>query len=166
MLCIHCIDSSNCSSVTVGLNCERDHYPHHLEKKLNVSVQLACVVDEESGACSSIGVRYLLEQKLISGTGAIYVYPGLNVTIGHRGLLRLTIAVTGENAHTGSAEWNTRKKGANAVSGYLDDLWHAFILLVWTGNGFGANLSRLGGSRVERRRRCRLSSVNPHCHAR
>ncbi|CAF4408104.1 unnamed protein product, partial [Rotaria magnacalcarata] len=63
------------------------------EKNWNVSIQLACVVDEESGACSSIGVRHLLDRKLISGSGAIYVYPGINVTIGHRGLLRLEINV-------------------------------------------------------------------------
>ncbi|CAF1203867.1 unnamed protein product [Rotaria sordida] len=84
------------------------------EQNLNVSIQLACVVDEESGACSSIGVRYLLDRKLISGSGAIYVYPGTNVTIGHRGLLRLAIDVKGENVHTGSVEWNTKMKGANA----------------------------------------------------
>ncbi|CAF3892368.1 unnamed protein product [Rotaria sp. Silwood1] len=84
------------------------------EQNLNISIQLACVVDEESGACSSIGVRYLLDRKLISGTGAIYVYPGTNVTIGHRGLLRLAIDVKGENVHTGSVEWNTKMKGANA----------------------------------------------------
>ena len=88
----------------------------NLERQLNLSVQLACVVDEESGACSSIGVRYLLDKKIISGLGAIYVYPGTNVTVGHRGLLRLAINVKGENVHTGSTEWNTRAKGANAVS--------------------------------------------------
>lgn len=87
----------------------------NLERKLNVSVQLACVVDEESGACSSIGVRYLLNKKFISGCGAIYTYPGTNVTIGHRGLLRLAIDVKGANVHTGSVEWNTKSKGANAV---------------------------------------------------
>ncbi|CAF1292741.1 unnamed protein product [Adineta ricciae] len=86
------------------------------QEKLNISIQLACVVDEESGACSSIGVRYLLDKKLISGDGAIYVYPGVNVTIGHRGLLRLAIDVIGENVHTGSIEWNTKKKGANAAT--------------------------------------------------
>ncbi|CAM4752914.1 unnamed protein product [Rotaria magnacalcarata] len=84
------------------------------EKNWNVSIQLACVVDEESGACSSIGVRHLLDRKLISGSGAIYVYPGINVTIGHRGLLRLEINVKGENVHTGTVEWNTKTKGANA----------------------------------------------------
>lgn len=88
---------------------------YNLEKNLNVSIQLACVVDEESGACSSIGVRYLLDKKLIAGSGAIYVYPGINVTIGHRGLLRVEINVKGENVHTGSVEWNTKTKGANAV---------------------------------------------------
>lgn len=81
-----------------------------------MSIQLACVVDEESGACSTIGIRYLLDRKIISGLGAIYVYPDMNVTIGHRGLLRLAIDVKGENAHTGSTEWNTKTKGANAVS--------------------------------------------------
>ena len=86
---------------------------YNLEQKLNISIQLACVVDEESGACSSIGVRYLLDQKLISGSSAIYVYPGTNVTIGHRGLLRLAIDVKGENVHTGSVEWNTKMKGGS-----------------------------------------------------
>ncbi len=95
--------------------CLSSNIHYNLEQKLNVSIQLACVVDEESGACSSIGVRYLLDKKLISGCGAIYVYPGTNVTIGHRGLLRLTIDVKGENVHTGSIEWNTKSKGANAV---------------------------------------------------
>ena len=91
---------------------------------------MACVVDEESGACSSIGVRYLLDKKLISGDGAIYVYPGVNVTIGHRGLLRLSIDVTGENVHTGSVEWNTKKKGANAVRTYsINSSKYFFIFL-------------------------------------
>mgnify|MGYP002379078959 CR=1 FL=1 len=98
-------------------------YTLHLLQKIidgkNMSIQLACVVDEESGACSPIGVRYLLDQKLIAGDGAIYVYPGTNVTIGHRGLLRLSINVKGENVHSGSVEWNKKIKGANAVGVFI-----------------------------------------------
>lgn len=48
-------------------------------------VQLAIVADEESGACSKIGMRYLLDENLVGGKGAIYGYPGTRVTIGHRG---------------------------------------------------------------------------------
>ncbi len=102
----------------------------NLEQKLNASVQLACVVDEESRACSSIGIRYLLDRKLISGLDAIYVYPGTNVTIGHRGLLRLSIDVKGENLHTGSLEWNTKSKRANAVCFcFISNFIFCFFLL-------------------------------------
>ncbi|CAF1236776.1 unnamed protein product, partial [Didymodactylos carnosus] len=58
-------------------------------RKLNISIQLACVVDEESGACSSIVVRYLLDKKLMSRLGAIYLYPVTNVIDRHGRLLRL-----------------------------------------------------------------------------
>ena len=70
------------------------------------SVALACVADEESGACSQIGLRHLLDlEALDSPKGAIYTYPNYNITIGHRGLLRVVITILGESVHTGSSRW-------------------------------------------------------------
>lgn len=85
-------------------------------------VQLAIVADEESGACSKIGMRYLLDENLVGGKGAIYGYPGTRVTIGHRGLLRFTIEVHGEPVHVGSSEWTKGIKGANATMALVDIL--------------------------------------------
>ena len=48
--------------------------------------------------------------------GAIYTYPGWTVTIGHRGVLRVTIDVVGESVHTGSSDWSRRRRGHNAVA--------------------------------------------------
>ncbi len=44
-------------------------------------VQVALVADEESGACSDIGMRYLLEKGAVGGDGAIYTYPGFVVVV-------------------------------------------------------------------------------------
>jgi len=74
------------------------------------------VVDEESGADSKLGARYLLDEGL-KAKAAIYTYPGVDtVTIGHRGLVRLWVEVQGEAAHTGSLKWQKREKGANAIT--------------------------------------------------
>jgi len=48
-------------------------------------IQVAGVVDEESGACSNLGLKYLLESGISGWDGAIYTYPGRKITIGHRG---------------------------------------------------------------------------------
>lgn len=77
--------------------------------------KFAGVIDEESGADSKLGARYLLDKGL-NATAAIYAYPGIEtVTIGHRGLVRLWIEVQGEAAHTGSKSWQDGTKGANAI---------------------------------------------------
>ena len=87
------------------------------------SFLLAGVADEESGASSPLGVRYLLDQGLIAGEGAIYTYPGRVVTIGHRGLLRFRLTVHGQSVHTGSVEWAQGRAGANAVTALAEILW-------------------------------------------
>ena len=51
-------------------------------------VILAGVVDEESGASSTLGVRYLIDNGFLPVKGAIYTYTSDIVCIGHRGLLR------------------------------------------------------------------------------
>lgn len=80
-------------------------------------VVLAGVVDEESGASSPLGVRYLLDAGLLKTSGAIYTYASDIVCVGHRGLLRLVLRVDGKAVHSGSAVWSRREEGANAVTG-------------------------------------------------
>lgn len=82
------------------------------------SVKFAAVVDEESGASSELGVKYLLQEDFIGGAeccGSIYTYHGRTVTIGHRGLLRLWINVGGVPVHAGSSQWALKEKGANSI---------------------------------------------------
>lgn len=77
--------------------------------------KFAGVVDEESGADSDLGAKFLL-QKGLKAKAAIYTYPGVDVvTVGHRGLVRLWVDVKGETAHTGSLSWQAGEKGANAI---------------------------------------------------
>ena len=83
---------------------------------------VAGVVDEESGASSSLGVRYLLDQKILKAKGAIYAYASDIVCIGHRGLVRLEITTHGESVHAGLAPWHNCLKGENAVMGLADIL--------------------------------------------
>jgi acetylornithine deacetylase/succinyl-diaminopimelate desuccinylase-like protein len=82
-----------------------------------VHLILAGVVDEESGASSPLGVRYLLDQGLLEATGAIYTYASDIICIGHRGLMRIILRATGKAIHTGSAAWSQRQGGVNAVTG-------------------------------------------------
>lgn len=79
-------------------------------------VILAGVVDEESGACSPLGVRHLLDAGALHARGAIYTYTSDIVCIGHRGLIRLELTAHGESIHAGIAEWHHRNRGANAVT--------------------------------------------------
>jgi succinyl-diaminopimelate desuccinylase len=79
-------------------------------------VTFAGVVDEESGASSQLGVRYLLDQNLLPMQAAIYTYTSDIVCVGHRGLLRLEITSKGQTIHTGSLEWSHNKGGINAVT--------------------------------------------------
>ena len=83
-------------------------------------VILAGVVDEESGACSLLGVRYLLDSGMLQARGAIYTYTSDIVCIGHRGLVRLELSARGQSVHAGLAEWHLGSRGANAVMALAD----------------------------------------------
>lgn len=77
--------------------------------------------DEESGADSNIGIRYVLERGL-RACGAVYAYGGRasnELTIGHRGVLRIWVACEGELAHSGSREWQDEVRGASAIEGIM-----------------------------------------------
>ena len=77
---------------------------------------LAFVVDEETGACSPYGTRYLLEQGLLKGDATIVGEPGdRKVAIGHRGVYRFKIRSRGESVHTGLQEWEFKTRGRNAA---------------------------------------------------
>jgi acetylornithine deacetylase/succinyl-diaminopimelate desuccinylase-like protein len=79
--------------------------------------QLICVPDEESGATGTLGIKYLYANGLLYGKGAIYAYSGRQITLGHRGLIRYRLHCKGEAIHTGAAEWQEGRLGANAVTG-------------------------------------------------
>ena len=83
-------------------------------------VAVAGVIDEESGACSPLGVRYLLDSGALHAKGAIYAYTSDIVCIGHRGLVRLSLKAKGQSVHAGLAEWHDRSLGANAVTALAD----------------------------------------------
>ena len=86
------------------------------------SVILAGVADEEAGACSTLGVRYLLDSGKLRAKGAIYTYTSDMVCIGHRGLLRLEIRTKGESIHAGIDAWHQKTSGLNAVTALADIL--------------------------------------------
>ena len=81
---------------------------------------VAGVVDEESGACSPLGVRHLLDSGELQARGAIYAYTSDVVCIGHRGLIRLELKARGQSIHAGLAEWHNHTHGANAVMALAD----------------------------------------------
>jgi succinyl-diaminopimelate desuccinylase len=83
-------------------------------------VIVAAVVDEESGAYSPLGVRYLLDSGALQARAAIYAYASDIVCIGHRGLLRLELNAHGQSIHAGVAEWHNHSRGANAVMALAD----------------------------------------------
>ena len=83
-------------------------------------VIFAGVVDEESGACSPLGVRHLLDTGALQARGAIYTYTSDIVCIGHRGLIRLELSTRGQSVHAGVAEWHNHVRGANAVTALAD----------------------------------------------
>ncbi len=86
------------------------------------AVTLAGVADEEAGACSTLGVRYLLDTQELRAAGAIYTYTSDFVCIGHRGLLRLEIRTKGESIHAGIDAWHQKTSGLNAVTALADIL--------------------------------------------
>lgn len=83
----------------------------------NGRAQLVCVPDEETGATGTLGIKYLHQKGLLHGKGAIYCYSGREITLGHRGLVRVKLICKGEAAHTGSEMWQENTGGANAVTG-------------------------------------------------
>lgn len=83
-------------------------------------VVVAGVVDEESGACSPLGVRHLLDSGALQARAAIYAYTSDIVCIGHRGLIRLELNARGRSIHAGLAEWHNQVRGANAVMALAD----------------------------------------------
>jgi acetylornithine deacetylase/succinyl-diaminopimelate desuccinylase-like protein len=86
----------------------KDQNKLHMAKFVGVS-------DEEKGADSVFGARYLLEHGL-QAEAAIYTYSGNDaITIGHRGQVKMWINITGESAHTGSKGWQDGTKGASAI---------------------------------------------------
>jgi acetylornithine deacetylase/succinyl-diaminopimelate desuccinylase-like protein len=92
----------------------------HLIDPARQQVIVAGVVDEESGACSPLGVRHLLDSGMLHALGAIYAYASDIVCIGHRGLLRLELTARGQSIHAGLAEWHHHNSGANAVTALAD----------------------------------------------
>ncbi len=84
--------------------------------RLAGNVTLAFVVDEETGACSPYGTRYLLEQGIIDGDAAIVGEPGdESIAIAHRGLYRFRLRTLGEATHTGLSAWEQGTHGHNAI---------------------------------------------------
>jgi succinyl-diaminopimelate desuccinylase len=80
------------------------------------NVVLAFVVDEEPGACSPFGTRYLLDQGLLSGDAALVGEPGEDkISIAHRGLYRFRLSIKGEATHTGLKAWEQGRQGRNAI---------------------------------------------------
>ncbi len=96
-------------------------YIYAVKALQDVGVELAgklllwFVVDEESGACSRYGTKYLLEQGL-GAKAAIIGKPGTRtVGIGHRGGYRFKLTVRGESVHTGIGAWERKERGRNAA---------------------------------------------------
>jgi acetylornithine deacetylase/succinyl-diaminopimelate desuccinylase-like protein len=94
---------------------------HGLLDPSDVQIVLVGAVDEESGATSRLGVRYLLDEGMLRpAKGAIYTYASDFVCVGHRGLLRLILRAEGAAVHSGSSTWARGAGGVNAVAGLAD----------------------------------------------
>ncbi|MFT7587750.1 MAG: succinyl-diaminopimelate desuccinylase [Cellvibrionaceae bacterium] len=110
--------ADNKAGIAIGLYLLALIRDHNLLDPNDVEIIVAGVVDEESGATSTLGVRHLLEAGQLAGVkGAIYAYASDIVCVGHRGSLRLELTARGEATHTGLAAWSQGKKGVNAVTG-------------------------------------------------
>ena len=114
--------ADNKAGIAVGLYTLQILRDLELLDPQSTRVVLAGVVDEESGASSTLGVRYLIDQEILKAKGAIYAYASDIVCIGHRGLVRLEIITYGESIHAGMAEWHRREQGENAVMGLAEIL--------------------------------------------
>jgi succinyl-diaminopimelate desuccinylase len=94
--------------------------------RLTGHLSLAFVVDEESGACSPFGTRYLLEEGLLRGDAALVGEPGdRKIATGHRGVFRFRVRTYGETVHTGLKEWEEGSRGHNAAL----DMAHLTLVL-------------------------------------
>jgi len=84
------------------------------------SVLVVCVSDEESGATGELGVKHVLANRPLNSAGAIYTYPGMHrVVVGHRGVMRFALRVSGRAIHSGSAAWRHGTAGASAIDGAI-----------------------------------------------
>ncbi len=83
--------------------------------KITGKLHLAFVVDEESGACSPYGTRYLLEQGCVPKACIIGEHGTDYVRVGQRGSYRFRIVVRGEAVHTGVSAWERGEMGHNAI---------------------------------------------------
>jgi acetylornithine deacetylase/succinyl-diaminopimelate desuccinylase-like protein len=75
---------------------------------------LEFVVDEEPGAFSDLGTKYLLSRG-IKAKAAIIAEPGPQIGIGHRGGYRFKLTTFGEAIHTGVSAWQKGEKGRSAI---------------------------------------------------
>jgi acetylornithine deacetylase/succinyl-diaminopimelate desuccinylase family protein len=83
--------------------------------ELDGRLVMAFVVDEEPGACSEWGTKYLLG-KGVKAKAAMIGEPGSEVVaIGHRGGYRFKLTTKGQAIHTGVSAWEKKKAGQNAV---------------------------------------------------
>lgn len=86
-----------------------------LKLKLKGNLALTFVVDEEPGACSLFGAKYLLGHGL-KGNAAIVAEPMTEkICIGHKGIYRFKLEVFGEAIHSGLSQWEKGVKGENAI---------------------------------------------------
>lgn len=83
--------------------------------KLNGRLILAFVVDEESGACSPYGTKYILEQGYVPKACIIGEHGSEFVRTGQRGGYRFKLIVRGESVHTGVSAWERGETGRNAI---------------------------------------------------
>lgn len=86
-----------------------------MKLKLKGNLIFTFVVDEEPGACSPFGTKYLLDYGL-KGDAAIVAEPLTEkICIGHRGIYRFKLQVFGKAIHSGLSSWEKGKKGKNAI---------------------------------------------------
>lgn len=83
--------------------------------KIRGKLILAFVVDEESGACSQLGTKYLLDRGLVPKACIIGENGTKYIRIGQRGTYRFKITVRGVSTHTGVSTWERKEYGHNAI---------------------------------------------------
>lgn len=87
---------------------------------LDGKLTMAFVVDEEPGACSEWGTKYLLS-KGVRAKAAIVGEPWTHtIAVGHRGGYRFKVTTFGESVHTGLSLWEKKKMGRNAITDMME----------------------------------------------